>query len=114
MAGYPLREEQPMDVTAHPVGDRVIRLAVAGELDLATVAAVDEAVARALTCAGLKVLIVDFAAVTFCDTCGIAVLERGYAAATRCEIGFQLVNTSPLIQSVLELLGARTHAPLIP
>lgn len=94
-----------MDVTVHRIGDRVIRLAVAGELDMATVAAADAAVARTLTCAGLKVLIVDFAGVTFCDSRGIAMLERGHAAATRCGIAFQLVNITPLVRSLLNLLG---------
>jgi anti-sigma B factor antagonist len=102
-----------MDVSAHRMGGRVIRLAVAGELDLATVAAVDEAVARVLTCPGLKVLLVDFAAVTFCDSRGIAVLERGCAAATRCEIGFHLVNISPLVRRLLDVLGTGFGASTI-
>jgi anti-anti-sigma factor len=48
---------------------------------------------------------VDFSGVTFCDSTGIASLERAYAAATQRSAPFRLVNVQPAVARVLAIVG---------
>ena len=84
---------------------RLIRLSVTGEIDMATVNELATPMTAALERADVTGLIVDFAGVTFCDSTGIAALDRAFAAASRRGIPFQLVNVQPGIRRVLELVG---------
>ncbi len=84
---------------------RRIRLSVAGEIDLATVGEVDTALTAAVSRDDTSGLVVDFARVTYCDSSGIAALDRACAAAARRAIPFQLVNLQPGVRRMLELVG---------
>ena len=55
--------------------DGLALLALAGELDLAVVSRVDEAVAQVLA-DGLQLLVVDLGHLTFCDSSGLGALVR--------------------------------------
>jgi anti-anti-sigma factor len=84
---------------------RLIRLSVAGEIDMATVGELADPMTAAVERADVTGLIVDFAGVTFCDSVGIAALDRAYAAAGRRAIPFRLVNVQPGVRRMLELVG---------
>jgi len=86
----------------------VIRLAIAGELDLGTADALHEAIAAALaTRAGT--VCVDLAAVTFCDSAGIAALVKGRHLADRQTGKYQVINARDKVRQVLELTGVLSY-----
>lgn len=94
-----------MKISVNVVADRTVRLSVAGEIEMATVGDVERGLADALTTPGITKVIVDFADVTFCDSSGIAALDRAYAMATRREICLRLENVRRNVRRVLELTG---------
>ena len=70
-----------MDITRHDVNDALVRLAVQGEIDLATVGQLGDAIARTVA-GGCAEVIVDLADVGFCDSTGIrAIVQARNAAA---------------------------------
>jgi anti-sigma B factor antagonist len=92
----------------------VVRLACHGELDLATAGVVHEQVAAALSGAGLRLLVVDLAELTFCDSAGIDALLGARAAAGSRGVTFQvsgargIVHRSMTATGVLSLLAKAT------
>jgi anti-anti-sigma factor len=70
-----------MNVDTGPWAHGVAHLSVAGEIDIATVDVLAEALREALTRAGTIRVVVDFASVTFCDSSGLAALDNAYAHA---------------------------------
>jgi anti-sigma B factor antagonist len=89
-------------------GLRTIRLA--GELDLASAAPVEAAVEEGLADSGSR-LVIDFSALTFIDSTGIAILvaamgdERGAG-----RLGF-VPSSAPAVTRVLQLTGVEERMP---
>ncbi|MFG2794373.1 STAS domain-containing protein [Streptomyces sp. NPDC048419] len=85
-------------------GDTVL-LSLAGELDLATVPLLKEAVAACLArrphCVRL-----DLADLTFCDGTGLQALRRVSDAVHTADATFCLVNIHPNVERTLDRLGA--------
>ena len=94
-----------MNISTQPISGGVIRLCVAGEIDMANVGRLDAALADVVTHSDVVKVVIDFAAVTFCDSSGVAALDRGYAAAGERDVGFQLINLRPDVRRVLEITG---------
>lgn len=94
-----------MNISTHVVAGGVGRLSVAGEIDMDTVGELDATMSEVMTRSDVTKLVVDFAEVTFCDSSGIAALDRAYAAAAERGIGFQLVNLQPIVRRALEITG---------
>lgn len=78
------------------------RLRVAGEVDIATAAALEEA-GNALLDGRPRTLVLDFTEVPFCDSSGLGVLVRLYNRAV--VVGCRLVvrNPAPNVHAVLEM-----------
>jgi anti-anti-sigma factor len=85
--------------------DAVILVSVSGEIDMATVGPLDAAMVAAITRQGAAAVEVDFAGVTFCDSLGMAALDKAYAAARRQAIPFRLINVQPGVSRMLQLTG---------
>lgn len=83
----------------------VIRVSVAGEVDMATAQMLEDALAAAVEREGATGVEVDFADVPFCDSLGIAALDRAYAAATAKSLPFRLIDIQPGVARVLDIVG---------
>jgi anti-sigma B factor antagonist len=82
----------------------VVHVRVTGEIDMVTVDRLEEGLLEAIT-TPCPTVIVDFAEVTFCDSSGLAALDRAYAAAVTHGGRLRLVNLRPVIRRILELTG---------
>jgi anti-sigma B factor antagonist len=69
------------------------------------VGTVETALTAAVTRPDTSALLVDFSDVTFCDSSGIAALDKAYAAATQRAISFQMINLQPIVRHVLKVTG---------
>jgi anti-sigma B factor antagonist len=81
-----------------------VHVRVAGEIDLITVDRLEQALQEVVT-EQHPSIVVDFTDVTFCDSSGLAVLDRAYAAAVARGGRFRVVNVRPVIRRILELTG---------
>jgi anti-sigma B factor antagonist len=86
-----------------------IRLTVAGEIDIATVADLISALNSAVITEGATMIVADFGDVTFCDSSGMAALDNAYHEAQLRGLGFQLVNVQRGLRRLLELTGILDH-----
>lgn len=94
----------PFDVTQTLTGD-VMRVEVAGEVDMATADALAEALASALGTAGVSRVVVDLAGVTFLASSGITALVRANQLAGTLRTGFLLTGCRPGVAQVLAMTG---------
>ena len=83
----------------------VIRVVVAGEIDMATVEELTLAMTAAITRHGVTAVEVDFAGVSFCDSSGLAALDKAYARAAQHSIPFRLIDPQPGVRRILQLTG---------
>ncbi|AEV86725.1 Anti-sigma F factor antagonist [Actinoplanes sp. SE50] len=81
-----------------------VYLNVAGELDMDTADDLHKPLHQAVTRPGTTTIVIDFAQVSFCDSSGIAVLDRAYGEARDAGITLRLVNPQPTVRRVLSLL----------
>ena len=98
-----------VDVRFERAHGGVAIVAVAGEVDLATVSELRSALNRVIAPPRQEV-VVDLAAVEFIDASGIGALVG--AAAARAGVRFRLKAPSPPVERVLEL--ARADGGLVP
>ena len=92
-----------LTVTLHADGDQ-LRLAVTGDIDIATREAFERGVAEAIA-KKPTTIVVDMAAVPFMDSTGIGVLVRGLTTFSADGGTFYLVNCRPPIRRALEITG---------
>jgi anti-anti-sigma factor len=92
------------DVLAH-TGGGVTRLELCGEMDIAVVGIVSEAIRQALGDATTTELVVDVAAVTFLDSTGIGALMTGHKSAQARGAAFRVINAHGSVDRVLRLTG---------
>ncbi len=85
----------------------VVCLDVSGEVDMASSAALDNAIREAVTAPGVKRVMVDLSKVTFLDSTGINTLVQGHQRATDRDITLHVVNPSRMALRVLDLTGVR-------
>jgi anti-sigma B factor antagonist len=83
----------------------VICLDVTGDVDMASSAALDNAIRQALTTPGIKRVLVDLSKVTFLDSTGINTLVHDHQRAGEQNINLQVVNPSTMALRVLDLTG---------
>ena len=95
----------PLTAAAWAEG-KAVRIAVAGEIDLANSprlkAVVLAAIERPLRPTEVKV---DLSKVTFIDASGVGALVAGREVARRCGVGFAVQNTQGVVLRVLDILG---------
>lgn len=85
--------------------DRVLRAAVAGEVDHHGARSIMEELSRQIDQALPRRLILDLGGVTFMDSSGIAVVLRAYRRLRELEGALELVNVPPQAGKVLRAAG---------
>jgi anti-anti-sigma factor len=86
--------------------NEVVRIAVAGEIDVATSTQLKFVLLAAIqTPSTARDVTVDLAEVTFMDASGVGVLVAGREAARRRGVGFTVQNPQGIVLRVLDLLG---------
>ncbi|OJF10618.1 STAS domain-containing protein [Couchioplanes caeruleus] len=95
-----------MNVTIETRGEATtVCLTVTGEIDMATVDGLARALREAISHAGVTEVVADLSAVTFCDSSGVAALDRAYAEGMRRGTVFRITHPQPPVRRVLELTG---------
>jgi anti-anti-sigma factor len=93
-----------MRITREHDGDTV-RIALTGELDLATGDAVREQLERDFAAVRPSLVLVDMAEVSFCDSSGIEALICARNAAIAQGTVLRLVNVRGIARTTLEITG---------
>jgi anti-anti-sigma factor len=93
-----------LSITTAPVGDGIMGVCVAGEVDLETAEQVTDAVRTALAGRPREVHI-DMAAVTFLDSSGIRTLLQAHREAADQQVVLRVVNAHQRVAKVLEITG---------
>ncbi|MFI7600116.1 STAS domain-containing protein [Actinoplanes sp. NPDC049681] len=94
-----------MDVVTESRTSGAVCVAVTGEIDMATVGALEDALRDAFARDGVTEVAVDLGAVTFCDSSGIAALDRAYAQGQARDIAFRVSDVSAPVRLVLQITG---------
>jgi anti-sigma B factor antagonist len=107
-----------LSIDRHAV-DGAVRLAIAGEVDIATAGQLRRAILTALTDVRTEELTVDLDQVTFLDSSGIQALLRGHAIAAERGITCRVTNPCAIVRRVMEITGVldmlvRPLTPLSP
>lgn len=84
---------------------RVVRLALSGELDMAAAEALHNSVHHALTPDPPDHLIIDLAGLTFCDSTGVRALVDARSTALDSRVAFQAVNPRGPTHRVMHVTG---------
>lgn len=92
-----------MLVHTSAISDGSLCLSVVGEIDIATVEDFEAALARLIAIDGTLRVIIDFSEVGFCDSSGLAALDRAYDRATRRGIRLRLVRPQRAVRRLLEI-----------
>lgn len=95
----------PLHVSARRTGLDVV-LTLAGEMDIATGDRIRAAVGESLREPRPRSLTVDLSGVTFCDCCGIEVLEWAHGRALRAQASFRLDGASTRLRRTFALARA--------
>jgi anti-anti-sigma factor len=83
----------------------VVRVAVTGEIDLATVDMLDGGLRPVLSEPLTRFIDIDLAGVTFMDCAGLSVLIAARHATVRAGRQLQVTNPQPIVRRLLELSG---------
>jgi anti-anti-sigma factor len=107
MSAEPSRRVAPvaLRLTTHADGNGTVRLAVAGEIDLATVGPLADAMIEIIKDDRPAHLIVDFAEVAFLDSSGVSALVAAWQLASVGQVGFTVTSCRPNVLRVLEITG---------
>ncbi len=95
-----------LTVTDYPNGTAV--LALFGDLDVDTVPSVRAALGRLLT-RPTPHIVVDVAALDFCDSMGLAALVSGHQRAVARGGWVRLANPAAFLRQLLEVVGLTEH-----
>lgn len=88
------------------------RLIPTGELDIATVAILEQAFDAACQDSDATMIVVDLTELSFMDSTGIGLLVRMNAACENAD-RLRIVNGSPNVVRVLDITGIRDQLPII-
>jgi anti-anti-sigma factor len=102
-----LSELGRLGIRPWPDRDRVI-VAVSGELDIASVGALQEALDE-LRSAGWESIVLDLRELTFIDSTGLSLLLHADHAARRPGAQFAIIDGSPPVARLLEIVGLSDH-----
>jgi anti-anti-sigma factor len=90
-------------------GTAEVRLALAGDLDLASEGALRQAVEAAFKAGGVTSLTIDLAGVAFLDSTGVAGLVRARRLADAYQASFGVANATGAVAWVLDVAGVRSY-----
>jgi anti-anti-sigma factor len=102
-----LSEVIRFEVQVRPDRARVI-VTARGELDIATVGQLRTALDE-LSAAGWEKLVLDLREITFIDSMGLSLLLEADRAARRTGRSFAIVDGSPAVRRLLEVVGLAGH-----
>lgn len=102
-------EYEPFRVEVHPERDTA-RVAPVGELDLASVAGLDQRLSE-LYDTGFRKLVVDLRRVTFLDSSGLALIIRWDEYARHNGVELSLIQGPRAVQQIFVLTGALDRLP---
>ncbi|MEU4159281.1 STAS domain-containing protein [Actinoplanes sp. NPDC026670] len=94
-----------MEVSSSRPSPGVFHVRAAGEIDMATVGTVQRHLAEAIGADDTVEVILNLAAVTFCDSSGIAAFDEAYGRATTRGIRFRVEQPQPVVSRILEIVG---------
>ena len=97
-----------LSIDSHTTSNGVVRLTVAGEIDLSTCDELRAAIYGSLADAGTTGLIIDLDRVTFLDSIGIRTLVQGRARAASAGITYHVTNPRSIVRRVLDVTGVLT------
>ena len=90
---------------------RQARLAVAGELDIATVDQLTQVAIGALRLP-VDVLVLDFGGLSFCAAAGVGALIKIHRVARQTGISLVLTRVQPRVRHVLDIVGVSVVIPI--
>ncbi|WIM99867.1 STAS domain-containing protein [Actinoplanes oblitus] len=93
-----------MRIVCHD-GPEVTRLVLTGDLDMATTEDLDEHVADVLDGTRPRLLVVDVAGLSFCDSSGIHALLSAQESAQRRGVSFVVSNPVGILRRALRVTG---------
>ena len=91
--------------TEHTVNDGVLRLAIAGEVDISNADLLTDAITKLIIAGHVAELIIDLDRVTFLDSTGISSLVRGHNLAAAFGIAYLVTNPHDMVHKVLDITG---------
>jgi anti-sigma B factor antagonist len=97
----------PLTITAYGTG--AVRLSLTGELDLASVGRLRQAVDAAFRAGGVTSLTVDLAGVAFLDSTGMAGLISARRMADAFGASFAATNATGAVAWVLDVAGVGAY-----
>jgi anti-anti-sigma factor len=100
---------EPFTCNVTSADDDVV-IAPRGELDMATVGAVDAELRRAVG-AGARSIVLDLSGLSFMDSSGLHLVTRWVNESSRDGFGFELEPGSPAVQRVFELAALTDELP---
>ncbi|WP_127509368.1 STAS domain-containing protein [Actinoplanes solisilvae] len=100
-----VEEGGPVIVRTYGTSESTIQLAVTGEIDLATVDDFRAAIAQAIKIEGTTRVLVDLSQVSFCDSSGIAALDRAYGEAAEQGIALRVTRPQQGVSRLLQIMG---------
>ena len=92
-------------ISAQPGPGGIVRLVLAGEVDLATAERIPEATEKALTSAQPAEVLIDLAAVTFLDSTGMRNLLTAQRLAADSGVPLRVVGARGGVERVLTMTG---------
>lgn len=98
-----------MIVQTYGTSEGTIHLVVTGEIDIATSSDFETALSAAARTEGTTKLIVDFSGVDFCDSTGLAALDRAYGEAALRGVTLRVVKPQRGVYRLLEIMGMAEH-----
>jgi anti-sigma B factor antagonist len=100
---------EPFTCTVTPERDHVV-VEPRGELDMATVGAVEQELRR-LYDSGFRAIVLDLRALTFMDSSGLHLVTRWAQEASRDGFVFELEPGPPQVQRIFELTAVLDELP---
>lgn len=95
----------PLDINVHRQSAAVVRVTVAGEVDMSTTGSLLDVLIRTQPMARPGHIAVDLGGVTFLDCGGLTALLVAREAAARADCSLLIVDPRPAVRRVLILTG---------
>lgn len=106
----PLDSELLFEVEVGDAPDGAVRLAPRGELDMATVPELEQAVVAAV--GRRTAVLLDLSGLTFIDSTGVALVLRAIERCRTAAVPLRIAAGPPLVMRTFELLGLLRELPL--
>lgn len=98
-----------LSVTVTPVG-----IAAVGEIDVSTVAALDDVLRSVITNGSADDIVLEMSAVEFIDSSGLRVLIDAHSTSSGHGRRLVISEPSAVVRRLLEVSGLHTHLHIVP